>query len=251
MNNITSFSTRHIYAKESFYDLLSLWRTPAFFLPAILFPVVFYIFFGVVFNFSSAQSEYMLVSYACFGMMGPAMFNFATAVASDRTHGWLTLKRISPMPFSAYLVAKLVSSTVFAAVIALILFVIAATLADVKLWTWQWLSLFIILLLGSLPFALIGLILGLYLSDKAAPAVVNLIYLPMAFLSGLWVPIQFLPELVAKLAYALPAFHYAQVAHKVIGTDLQQPAWIHLLFLAGFTAVLIVIARYRFNRLSQ
>ncbi|WP_306418741.1 ABC transporter permease [Aliidiomarina celeris] len=251
MAHTNSMRIRNIYLKESFYDLLSLWRTPSFFLPAILFPVVFYIFFGVVFNFSAAQSEYMLVSYACFGMMGPAMFNFATAVASDRAHGWLTLKRISPMPFSAYLVAKLFSSTVFAAIIALILFVVAATLADVELWEWQWLSLFAVLIVGSLPFALIGLILGLYLSDKAAPAIVNLIYLPMAFLSGLWVPIQFLPELVGKFAYALPAFHYSQLTHKVIGTDLQQPVWLHLAFLIGFTALFIAIARYRFHRLSK
>jgi ABC-2 type transport system permease protein len=204
-----------------------------------------------VFNFSAAQSEYLLVSYACFGMMGPAMFNFATAVASDRTHGWLTLKRISPMPFSAYLVAKLLSSTVFAAIIALILFVVAATFADVALFKWQWVSLFIVLLLGSLPFALIGLILGLYLSDKAAPAIVNLIYLPMAFLSGLWIPIQFLPEPVGQIAYALPAFHYAQISHKVIGSDLQQPMWLHLLFLSGFTVLLIAIARHGFGRLSK
>lgn len=53
-------------------------------LPAMLFPLVFYVFFGIVFNFSAAQGEYMLVSYACFGMMGPALFNYATAVASDR-----------------------------------------------------------------------------------------------------------------------------------------------------------------------
>lgn len=251
MAHTNSVTIQKVYLKESFYDLLSLWRTPAFFLPAILFPVVFYIFFGVVFNFSAAQSEYMLVSYACFGMMGPAMFNFATAVASDRVHGWLTLKRISPMPFSAYLVAKLFSSTVFAAIIALLLFIVAATLADVVLFKWQWGSLFVMLLLGSLPFALIGLILGLYLSDKAAPAVVNLIYLPMAFLSGLWIPIQFLPERVAQFAYALPAFHYAQLTHKVIGTDLQQSIWLHLLFLIGFTSLFIVITRHRFHRLSK
>ncbi|WP_241973662.1 hypothetical protein [Aliidiomarina shirensis] len=89
-----------IYIKESSYDLLSLWRTPAFFLPAMLFPIVFYVFFGIVFNFSAGQSDYMLVSYACFGMIGPSLFNYATAVASDRAHGWLTLKRVSPMPLT-------------------------------------------------------------------------------------------------------------------------------------------------------
>ncbi|MFP3701521.1 ABC transporter permease, partial [Burkholderia sp. SIMBA_013] len=84
------------------------------------------------------------------------------------------------------------------------LFITAALFADVQLLLWQWATLFTVLLIGTLPFALIGLLMGLCLSDKAAPAVVNLVYLPMAFLSGLWVPIQFLPDTVRYIAYGLP-----------------------------------------------
>ncbi|MDX1526090.1 MULTISPECIES: ABC transporter permease [Idiomarina] len=241
----------NLYVKEAGYDLLSLWRTPAFFLPAILFPVTFYIFFGIVFNFSSGSSKYMLVSYACFGMMGPAMFNYATAVASDRAHGWLTLKRVAPMPFNAYVAAKYVSSLVFALCIALILFVTGGLFAGVELYTWQWLALLLVLLIGTLPFALIGLLLGLCLSDKSAPAVVNLVYLPMAFLSGLWVPIQFLPEAVQYIAYGLPAYHYAQLAHAVIGTSQGHSIWLHLAALVGFSLLLVLLVRWRYQRLSH
>jgi len=240
-----------IYFKESRYDLLSLWRTPAFFLPAMLFPLVFYIFFGIVFNFSTAQAEYLLVSYACFGMMGPALFNYATAVASDRAHGWLTLKRVSPMPLSAYVVAKFFSSLVFAACIALLLFITAAVFADVQLWLWQWIMLLIVLLIGTLPFALIGLFMGLCLSDKAAPAVVNLVYLPMAFLSGLWVPIQFLPDTVSYIAYALPSYHYAQLAHAVIGTSQGQSLWLNVLYLVAFCGAMLAVIYWRYQRLSR
>lgn len=240
-----------IYLKEGLYDLLSLWRTPAFFLPAMLFPLVFYVFFGIVFNFSAAQGEYMLVSYACFGMMGPALFNYATAVASDRTQGWLTLKRISPMPLSAYVVAKFFSSLVFAACIALMLFITAALFADVQLLLWQWATLFTVLLIGTLPFALIGLLMGLCLSDKAAPAVVNLVYLPMAFLSGLWVPIQFLPDTVRYIAYGLPSYHYSQLAHAVIGTNQGHNLWLHGIYLVAFCGVLIAVIYWRYQRLSR
>lgn len=245
MRNLT------LYRKEACYDLLSLWRTPAFFLPAILFPVTFYVFFGIVFNFSASNSAYMLVSYACFGMMGPAMFNYATVVASDRAHGWLTLKRIAPMPLSAYVTAKFFSSLVFALCIALILFVTGAVFAEVDLHTGQWLALLLVLLTGTLPFALIGLLLGLCLSDKAAPAMVNLAYLPMAFLSGLWVPIQFLPDAVQYIAYGLPAYHYAQLAHAVIGTNQGYSVWLHIGALVGFCLVLGLLIRWRYQRLSS
>lgn len=244
-------NTTAIYLKESHYDLVSLWRTPGFFLPAILFPVVFYIFFGIVFNFSAAQGEYMLVSYACFGMMGPAFFNYATAVASDRAHGWLTLKRVSPMPLGAYVASKFYSSQVFALCIALLLFITGAVFADVEMYLWQWGTLLVVLLLGTLPFALIGLLMGLCLSDKAAPAVVNLIYLPMAFLSGLWVPIQFLPDAVRSIAFALPSYHYSQLAHAVIGTSQGQSIWLHITYLVLFCAGMFGVIYWRYQKLSR
>ncbi|CAB0150764.1 hypothetical protein PSI9734_01205 [Pseudidiomarina piscicola] len=241
MHNIT------MYIKEARYDLLSLWRTPSFILPAILFPVVFYILFGIVLDFSSGASSYMLVSYACFGMMGPSMFNYASAVASDRAHGWLTLKRIAPMPLSAYIFAKYYSSLVFALCIAFILFGTGAFFADVTLVLWQWVALLLVLLIGTLPFALIGLLLGLCLSDKAAPAMVNLIYLPMAFLSGLWVPLQFLPTSIQYIAYGLPAYHYSQLAHAVIGSSQGHSPWLHIFALVIFSAVMVVLIRWRYQ----
>ncbi|WP_241973663.1 ABC transporter permease [Aliidiomarina shirensis] len=152
---------------------------------------------------------------------------------------------------AAYIVAKFFSSLVFASVIGLMLFIIAAVFADVQLYLWQWATLLVVLLLGTLPFALIGLLLGLCLSDKAAPALVNLIYLPMAFLSGLWIPIQFLPDPVGAIAYALPAYHYSQLAHAVIGTSQGESLWGHTLFLIAFCALMIAAVYWRYQRLSR
>ena len=83
-----------LYYKEARYDLLSIMRTPAFVIPALAFPLMFYLFFGVFFR-AGAGADYLLVTYSCFGIMGPAMFNFAAGIASDRAHGWLTLKQLS------------------------------------------------------------------------------------------------------------------------------------------------------------
>lgn len=238
-----------IYRKEAWYDLISVWRTPGFVIPSLAFPTIFYVFFGVVFN-SGAASTYMLVTYACFGIMGPAMFNFAMNIASDRAHGWLTLKRLSPMPVMAYLLAKLSTALVFSLVITLALFVIAALVADVSLRSTQWLLLAITLLLGTLPFALIGLILGLTLSDKTAPGVVNLLYLPMAFLSGLWVPIHLMPGVLQQLGWIWPSYHLSQIGLKLIDMDQGYPLWMHLLCLFATTLVLAMLAHWAFKRLA-
>ena len=240
-----------MYQKEAYCDLLSLIRTPSFFLPALLFPLVFYVFFGIVMNFSGNPTSYMLVSYVCFGVMGPSLFNFAASVASDRVQGWLTLKQLSPMPLMAYVGAKYFSSLVFSLVIALVLFVTAAVFADVRLETWQWLSLLVIALAGTLPFALLGLLMGLCFSEKAAPAVVNLVYLPMAFLSGLWVPVMYLPEAVQFISPWLPAYHFAQLSYAVIGAQQSDSLLGHIAYLVVFSAGLLAIVTWRYQRLYK
>lgn len=248
--NAGSMAQFRLYQKEAWYDLVSVWRSSGFVLPALAFPVLFYLFFGVLFS-TAAGSSYLLVTYGCFGIMGPAMFNFAANIASDRAHGWLTLKLLSPLPIAAYLLAKLSTSLSFALLIILLLFSVAAGLAEVRLAPAQWLLLALILLLGSLPFALLGLVLGLLLSDKAAPGVVNLFYLPMALLSGLWFPINMLPALLQDICWLWPSYHVSQLGLKVIAQDQGGSIASHLSALLLSCLLLMVLAGKLFRRLQR
>ena len=239
----------HLLLTEAKYDLLTLWRTPGFVAPSLIFPVMFYLLFGV-FLTKGGQSDYLLVTYCCFGVMGPALFNFGVNVASEKSQGWLTMKQIAPAPVSAYLFGKMVSSLLFALVIVVLLFVVAALFGQVRLYTSQWLGLAGLVLLGTIPFCLFGLWPGLTISAKAAPAVVNLIYLPMAFLGGLWLPIQLLPVSLQHFAQLLPSFHFGQLALGIINRALPQPWWQHLLALLLFTLLFAFLTTraFRHNR---
>jgi ABC-2 type transport system permease protein len=236
-----------IYQKEAWYDLLSVWRTPGFVLPSMAFPLMFYLFFGILFT-SGGSATYLLVSYTCFGIMGPAMFNFAMNIASDRAHGWLTLKRLSPMPVGAYLLAKLSTSLMFSVVIIFLLFCLAAIVGSVSIDAKKWLLLALLMFAGTIPFALIGLLLGLTLSDKAAPGVVNLIYLPMAFLSGLWLPISMLPQFLQQLAWVWPSYHLSQLGFKLINMDQGYAWYLHLGILILITTMLVLVNLWVFRR---
>jgi ABC-2 type transport system permease protein len=230
----------HLLLTEAKYDLLTLWRTPGFVAPSLIFPVMFYLLFGV-FLTKGGQSDYLLVTYCCFGVMGPALFNFGVNVASEKSQGWLTMKQIAPAPVSAYLFGKMVSSLLFALVIVVLLFVVAALFGQVRLYTSQWLGLAGLVLLGTIPFCLFGLWLGLTISAKAAPAVVNLIYLPMAFLGGLWLPIQLLPvSATAKLSFwTTGAWHHQSgIASALVATS------------AGITAVYAALCIFDHTRFS-
>ena len=92
---------------------------------------------------------------------------------------------------------------------------------------------------GTVPFAAMGLLVALLVPPaNAAAGVVNLIYLPMSFLGGLWFPLRDLPHWLQKLAPVMPTYHVAQLMLSIFG--YQQPgsvAWVHWYAeLAGFTA---------------
>jgi ABC-2 type transport system permease protein len=244
-----------IAAIESRYEIVKLARTTAFIVPTLSFPVLFYLFFGVAFGGNSVgpgmkMGVYLIATYGAFGVIGAALSSFGAAIAIERGQGWLQMKHATPMPLSAYLVAKLVAAMLFGTIIVLALFVAGATVGGASMPFQQWLTLLAVLVAGTIPFALLGLTLGYLVSAQAVIAVINLIYLPMGFLSGLWVPVDFLPGAVQRAAEFLPAFHLGQLALGVIGAPTHGTAGGHVAALAGFTLIFLATAifAYRHDR---
>ncbi|MEN1926515.1 ABC transporter permease [Luteimonas sp. MJ293] len=240
-----AFSPWRCYLLEARYELLRQLREPAFVLPTLLFPTAFYLLFGVMLSRSAANAEYMLAGYGVFGIMGAALFGFGAGIASEREQGLLRLKRALPAPPGAWLLAKMAAAMAFAAVISILLATLAATLGGVALAPWQWLVLLAINVLGVLPFCAIGLYIGSLVGANAAVAVVNILFLPMAFLSGLWMPLAVLPDIFTRLAPVWPAYHLGQAAMKVVGHDAGGSLWLHLGVLGVVTGVFFILARRR------
>lgn len=234
---------------EAKYEFLRLLRTPSFALPTLLFPSLFYLLFGVLLNRGSGHgldaASYLLVSYSVFGVMAPGLFGFGVVVAMEREQGLLLLKRALPMPPGAFLFAKMLMAMLFVTIVVMMLLALGFTLGHVRL---PWTGLVALLgvdMLGVLPFCALGLFVGTLVGGQGAPAVINLIYLPMAFLSGLWIPLNLLPHLLQRLAPLWPANHLFLIALDAsgLGGD-HRIAW-HALVLAGFTITFFALARRR------
>jgi ABC-2 type transport system permease protein len=233
-----------VYVLEAKYEFLRVLRTPAFAAPTLLFPPLFYLLFGLLMNHGNADAaRYLFAGYSVFGVMAPALFGFGVGLAMERERGWLALKRVMPMPPGAYLLAKMAMAMLFALIIYIVLSSMAFFLAGVRLEIAQWFLLGVIAVLGVIPFCAIGLMIGSKSNASAAPAFVNLIYLPMAFLSGLWMPLSMLPSFLTQIAPLWPAYHLAQLAQMTIGMLPWSDVGTHLIWLAGFSAVCFAIAR--------
>jgi ABC-2 type transport system permease protein len=241
-----------IYTKEAKYDFLGRLRLPVYSVSTILFPVMFYVLFGLLLNRGQSNrgisvSTYLMASYGTFGVMGAALFGFGVGVAMERGLGWLQLKRASPMPPYAYFAAKVATSMVFSAIIVLLLMALGVAFGGVHFSPAEALKLLGTLVAGATCFCAMGLAIGSMAGPNSAPAVVNLLYLPMSFASGLWIPIDLLPQFLQRIAPALPPYHLGQLALGVVGAG-RGTAADHWTALLGFTLVFLGIARIGFQR---
>jgi ABC-2 type transport system permease protein len=242
-----------ILAVETKYEFLKLVRMPAYAAPVLFFPLMFYVIFGLSFGgaramASSTMASYMLASMGTFGVIGAAMFGLGVYVASERGQGWLTVKRASRMPMVTYLGAKMLVAMIFGAIIVACLFTLGATFGHVTLSPGAWASLGAVLVLGSIPFCALGLAVGYLAGPNSAQPIVNLLYLPMAFASGLWMPLEILPQFIRRIAPFLPPFHLSQLALDVTGIKPAAEIPMHFIVLTAFTALFLGLAAVGYRR---
>jgi len=244
----------NVFALEAKYEILKYLRLRAFSVSTLFFPLMFYVLFGIVLpgggKWTRAQSAtYLLATMACYGVMGVAMFSFGVGISMERGQGWLQVKRASPMPLPAYFLAKIVNAMVFAVAISLLLLAVGGAFGGVRMPLLMQLKLISVLALGSIPFSAMGLALGYFAKPNSAPAVVNLIYLPMSFCSGLWIPIFILPKVLQNIAQVLPPYHVAQLALNAIKMGpYPSPVGVHVEALIGVTLLFLGIAAYGYWR---
>jgi ABC-2 type transport system permease protein len=245
--------TATIYLREAKYEFLKNLRLRMYTASVLSFPIMFYVLFGLVLNSKEAIGAtrvptYLIATYGTFGVMGASLFGTAAGLSSDRGLGWLQVKRASPMPPFAYFAAKVVTSMIFSSIIVLVLFLLGFAMGGVRMPLADFARLLGTLVAGSLPFSAMGLALGYFTGPNSAPATINLIYLPMSFCSGLWVPFMFLPKVVKQIALALPPYHLSQLALGIVGAGRHESAAAHWEVLVAFTMICLGIARIGFQR---
>lgn len=177
--------------------------------------------------------------------MAPGLFGFGMSLALERDNGLLTLKRAMPSRRRRICSAKMVMAMLMAALIAGLLLAIA--FANVQLHPVQMLQLAGVCIFGALPFCALGLLLGTLVKGHGAPAVVNLLYLPMAFMSGLWFRRRCCRRWCATSRRCGPASTLNALAQTALGFDVGS-AWPHAVWLVVFSVAVFAIAAWRLRR---
>ena len=245
-----------IFATEVRYQFLGALRTRAFSLATIGFPAMFYILFGLLMNRGETLNgvlvaKYLLGGYAVFGALGASIFGIGVGVSMDLSAGWLELKRASPMPPLAYVLAKCCSAIGFSLIIVTVLTLLGISFGHVHLTVGEFAKIAGIAAAGAIPFSCLGLFMAFTVPPSSAGGIANLVYLPMSFLSGLWVPLRFLPHALQAIAPAFPTYHLAQLMYRALGATASGSTLGHWSGLLGFALLMIGLTWIAFRRREQ
>ena len=240
------------YFTEAKYESVQMLRMPGFSIPFLLLPAALYLLFGVVLFGEALRSDpksalFIFTGFDVMGVMGPGMFGFGITLAMEREQGLLALKRALPMPVGASLVAKMVMAMLFGVIVTATMFTAALTLGHLPLTGTQCVRLATVNALGALPFCALGLLLGTLTTARSSPAIINLLYLAMIYLSGFLIP---LPKSIESIALASPAFYLDQLALSALGAPSYGAALTHMGVLAGVTLLPAALAIRRLARVG-
>jgi ABC-2 type transport system permease protein len=223
------------------FELLRLTRNRRFLIFSVVFPLVLFLLVAGPNRDQTLQGlpfpTYYMAGMVAWGTM-TAVISAGARIAAERSIGWNRQLRVSPLPVRTYFETKLASGYLVALVTMAIMYV-AGTAFGVRLTAAHWLEMTGLILIGLIPLAVLGVLLGHLLTvDSMGPAIGGATAL-FALLGGAWGPTASSGWLFS-LVKLLPSYWLVQAGRTGYGGDAwPAEAW---LVLVAWTAVLTVLA---------
>lgn len=242
-----------LYAHQLKWEQLTFWRSResavfVFLFPLLLFALLTAVYTGHIYGHPASWA--LLAGMLGYGAANTAFAGLALIVVARRELGILKRIRATPLPPPTYLVAVLTSILIVFALQAASLFVLGRLLKSTP-WPHHLLSLVLALALGAGAFAGLGLALtGFIRSLEGSSAVVNVLVLPMAFLSGSFGPTRHYPKALRVLGDVLPLKYLLDAVNGIYlhGQELwDKPTAVAVLAGWGLFGIVVAIRRFRWE----
>jgi ABC-2 type transport system permease protein len=134
---------------------------------------------------------------------------------------------------------------VFGVLSAAVVAIVARLFTPVDLTVQQWLQAFVYVLIGGVPFVLIGITIGYWVSARAAVPLATACNLLLGYAGGLWIPPQYLPHAIQVVSPYLPTRAFGDLLWSVAGGGNASHA---VVTLASYAAVFAGIASLGYRR---
>jgi ABC-2 type transport system permease protein len=233
-------------------EQLTFWRSREAAIFVFLFPPLLFVLLASVFGDGEENgrkvSSYLVAGLIAYAVANTALGGLAITLVVRRESGILKRLRSTPLPGSVYLGAVLLSNLLIVALQSVTIGALGVLLYDADLPEGPF-SFLVALVIGAAAFAGLGLAAAaLIRSAEAVAAVVNVIVLPMSFLSGAFGETDNLPRALELVADVLPLKYLIELvlASYVDGEPLSAHVGA-IGVLAVWGAAGYVVARARFG----
>jgi ABC-2 type transport system permease protein len=203
------------------FELLRVVRARRFFIFSIAFPLILYYMIAGPnrsendFGGSGISAPlYLMAGLTAFGTMNTVL-STGSRIASERAVGWNRQLRLTPLSTKQYFRTKVLTAYLMAAITIVLLYGAGMSLG-VRLSADNWARMTVLILIGLIPFAGLGIFMGHMLStDSIGPAMGGTTAF-LSLLGGVWFPITSSSAL-HDLAEALPSYWLVQASHVALG----------------------------------
>ena len=228
------------------------WRNPGSVFFTVLFPVLLLVIFATIFGDDRIETlggisadRYYVPAIVTLAVISATFTSLAMNLTIAREEGLLERGRGTPQPAWVFIAGRVGNSVVVS-----ILMVVVVTLVGLVLFgapvPWGSAGLVAIALFaGAASFSTLGIaITAIIPSREAAPAMVNLIVLPLYFLSGIFIPESEIPSGVLDGASVFPvrAFFEVMLAGYAPGADGPGFPWTSLVVLIAWGVLGLALA---------
>lgn len=219
------------------YEQLLFWRSREAAIFVFLLPVLLFVLLGAVYSGEiegHQAASWLLVGMIGYGLANTAFGGLAIFLVLRREYGILKRLRATPAPAAAYLAATVVSMLIVFALQVAALGVLGLGLYDAEAPAAVG-SFVASLALGAAAFTAMGIAgAAVIRSAEGASPIVNVVVLPMAFLSGSFGRTSEYPQVLQAIADVLPLKYFLElVRDSYLGGE---PIWDHGAAIAVVTA---------------
>ncbi len=182
-----------------------------------VFPLVFFFAFGTLMHAERGGVIAQVITMVLvIGILGNGLFGGGIRAVQDREQNVLRRFKVAPISPAPLLVASMVTGWALYIPAVIITFVLARVVYGMP-FPDRWLSLLVLVSAGVIAFRAIGLIIASVAnSAQESQILVQLVYLPMMFLTGTTFSITFLPAWAQAFAQFLPATYLVTALQSMI-----------------------------------
>jgi ABC-2 type transport system permease protein len=224
-------------------ELTRLLHNRRYFIFTVAFPVILYLLLGrqVTGNANGvAFAAYYMVAMSTFGAFSGALNGNAQRISQEKKEGWIRQLRLTPLPPSAYVVAKVLTSLATTIPAIAIVLLLGRFYGNVHLPAWEWPVIAVVVWFGSTIFAALAVAIGYRFAPEQVQPITLIIYFIFAILGGLWFPIT---GFLGKVGQFTPTYEAVKIASDVIrGISIPVGLPVGLVVWLGIFAALATLA---------